>query len=117
MTSTSVSVVIVSRGRPAALIRCLTGVSQLTYPVFEVIVVADPAGIDAASISTHADHLKLVPFDEANISKARNAGIAASAGEIVAFIDDDAVPEPTSPVMLIVGLMGIAIRRRYADQT
>lgn len=95
MTETPVSVVIVSRGRPAALARCLTGVSQLVYPNYEVIVVADPEGIGAAEQSSFANHLKLIKFDEANISKARNVGIAAAAGEIVAFIDDDAVPEPT----------------------
>lgn len=95
MTATSVSVVIVSRDRPAALARCLSGVAQLTYPTYEVIVVADVDGIDAAKATDFADHLKLVPFDEANISKARNVGIAAATGEIVAFIDDDAVPEPT----------------------
>ena len=43
-----VSVVIVSRDRPEALRRCLTGVGQLQYAPFEVIVVADPAGIAVA---------------------------------------------------------------------
>jgi hypothetical protein len=42
-----------------------------------------------------SDRIRTVRCDEANISVARNAGIAAAAGEIVAFIDDDAVPEPT----------------------
>ena len=36
-----------------------------------------------------------IAFDEANISVARNLGIMAAASEIVGFIDDDAVPEPT----------------------
>lgn len=95
MSDIPVSVVIVSRGRPAALTRCLTGVSQLIYPHFEVIVVADPDGIGAANALGFANDLKLVACDEANISVARNAGVAAAAGEVVAFIDDDAVPEPT----------------------
>ncbi|ETA53709.1 glycosyltransferase family 2 protein [Ponticoccus alexandrii] len=90
----SVSVVIVSRDRPAALKRCLTGIAQLDYPGFEVIVVACPAGIAVARARPDAEHLKLVPFDAPNISAARNAGLGAAAGEVVAFIDDDAVPEP-----------------------
>lgn len=95
MTSAPVSVVVVSRGRPEALLRCLTGVSQLYYPNFEICVVADPDGINAVQDSTWAQDIKLVSFDDANISAARNLGIAQSAGDIVAFLDDDAVPEPT----------------------
>ena len=94
MTNLPVSVVVVSRGRADALERCLIGISQLQYTPFEVVVVADPAGIKAAQSFTFSDALKLVPFDQANISEARNLGIAQAAGEIVAFIDDDAVPEP-----------------------
>lgn len=90
----SVSVVIVSRERPAALKRCLTGVAQLDYQRFEVIVVSCPLGIEVARNRADADHLKLVAFDEPNISAARNAGLRVAAGEVVAFIDDDAVPEP-----------------------
>ncbi|SMY07106.1 glycosyltransferase family 2 protein [Flavimaricola marinus] len=93
MTDLSVSVVVVSRGRPAALRRCLTGLGQLYYPRFEVIVVADPQGLSA--ITDWSGQIKTVGFDEANISAARNLGIAQAAGDIVAFIDDDAVPEPT----------------------
>ncbi|EPX82342.1 glycosyltransferase family 2 protein [Salipiger mucosus] len=90
-----VSVVIVSRGRPAALDLCLTGVAQLDHPAFEVVVVACPEGAARVRSRPDAAHLKLVAFDEANISEARNRGIARAAGGIVAFLDDDAVPEPT----------------------
>ena len=89
-----VSVVIVSRGRPDALVRCLMGVSQLQYGPFEVVVVADPHGVAAAEALAFADNLKIVPFDQPNISLARNLGVTQAAGDIVAFLDDDAVPEP-----------------------
>lgn len=89
---TPVSVVIVSHGRPELLRLCLTAVAQLEYTNFEIVVVADAAGIDA--VRAHP-LVKLVPFDTPNIAAARNAGIAVAAGDVIAFIDDDAVPEPT----------------------
>ncbi|MBN9885887.1 glycosyltransferase family 2 protein [Salipiger abyssi] len=95
MAALPVSVVIVSRDRPDALDLCLRGVAQLDYPAFEVIVVACPRGVVAATAHPEEARLKIIAFDEANISAARNLGIAHAAGEIVAFIDDDAVPEPT----------------------
>jgi O-antigen biosynthesis protein len=95
VTATPASVVIVSRGRPEALTLCLTGVGQMRHPLFEVVVVADPAGLAALEGAGWTGMIKVVPFDEANISMARNLGIGAAAGEILAFLDDDAVPEPT----------------------
>ena len=95
MTQTPASVIVVSRGRPQALLRCLTGLSQQVYTPFEVVVVADPGGIRAVGESGFRDRVKLVGFDQANISAARNLGLAEAAGDIVAFVDDDAVPEPT----------------------
>ncbi len=94
MTDLPVSIVIVSRGRPDALKRCLLGISQLQYFNFEVVVVADPRGIEAAQSMAFSDDLKLLPFDKANIAVARNMGLTQAAGEVIAFIDDDAVPEP-----------------------
>ncbi len=96
MTQTpKVSVVIVSHGRPALLRRALIGVSQLFYRPFEVVVIADQAGLDAISDLPFSDRVKTGHQAVANISTARNQGADLAAGAIVAFLDDDAVPEPT----------------------
>jgi O-antigen biosynthesis protein len=87
----SVSVIVVSRRRPQHLVRCLKALSQQDLPGFEVVVVADPAG----TVAIRDQPVKSVVFDQMNISAARNLGLSAAAGGIVAFIDDDAVAEPT----------------------
>lgn len=89
-----VSIVVASRGRPTELDRCLTAIRQLFYRPYEVVVVADAAGRDAISAHLERPYIRAIANDADGISAARNAGIAAASGEIVAFIDDDAVPEP-----------------------
>ncbi|MDZ4391767.1 glycosyltransferase family 2 protein [Cypionkella sp.] len=93
MTTPPVSVIVVSRHRAAALMRCIVALTQQDHPNFELIVVADPEAIGQAE--TLPLPLKCVRFDQANISAARNAGLAMAAAPVVAFIDDDAVAEPT----------------------
>ena len=95
MTQIAVSVIVVSRHRPQALLRCLKGLQQLYYYPFEVIVVADPDGIEALCSSGVLATVKHALFDQPNISVARNIGIGLAAGEVIAFLDDDAVAEPT----------------------
>ena len=85
---------VVSRGRPKELSLCLTALGQLQYHPFEVIVVADEAGRRAAGGHPLAFRIKVLACDDPNISLARNIGITAAAGEVVAFIDDDAIAEP-----------------------
>ncbi len=90
-----VSVVVVSRGRPAELDRCITALCQLYYRPYEVIVVADDAG--QAAIERHAGRpfVRIVPNEADGVAAARNVGLGASSGQIIAFVDDDAIPEPT----------------------
>lgn len=95
MHTAPVSVIVVSRARPAELTRCLAGVAQQDHVNFEVVVVTDPAGTAALRRHGWTARIKTVAFDGDNISEARNRGIAAAAGDVCAFIDDDAVPEPT----------------------
>ena len=85
----AVSVIVVSRGRPAALAACLDALARQDHPSFETIVVADPAGLAVAPPGVRS-----VPFNEPNISAARNAGLDLALGAAVAFLDDDALAPP-----------------------
>jgi O-antigen biosynthesis protein len=87
------SVVIVSRHRTDALLRAVMGVRQSDHAALELVVVADPAG--CAAVTALGLPIKVVVFDQANISAARNAGVAVAGGQVIAFLDDDAVPEST----------------------
>lgn len=73
----------------------MLGLSQQIQAGAEVVVVADAEGQTVARSLPVKGALKLLPQRAPNISAARNAGIRAASGEIIAFIDDDAVPEPT----------------------
>lgn len=87
------SLVIVSRDRADVLDRCLGAVGQMDHPEFEVIVVADPA--TAERVRAGGLPVKLAVCEVPNIAVARNIGIGLAAAPVVAFLDDDAVPEPT----------------------
>ena len=86
------SIIIVSRHRAAALARAITALRQQSAQNIEVIIVADPAA--CAQFAGQGD-LKVIPFDQPNISAARNLGLGQAAGDVALFIDDDAVAEPT----------------------
>ncbi len=88
MKSAPVSLIIVSQKRPEHLLRLLQSLRHQTHGDFEVIVVADTAP------SSFVNDVKYIPFTTPNISAARNAGVAIASGGIIAFCDDDAIPDP-----------------------
>jgi len=94
VSALAVSVIVVSRGRPKHLQHCLKAILQIRYHPFEIIVVADRTGLDAVVSAGLDGQVKSALCDVANISVARNIGLRLAAGTVVAFLDDDCVPEP-----------------------
>jgi glycosyltransferase involved in cell wall biosynthesis len=108
---TPVSLIIVSRDRPDDLKRVLASLRFQTYDNFEVIVVSN--------FNPNDHRVKYVSFDQPNISAARNIGVDHAAGDIIAFCDDDAIPEPEWLSRLVpafddnqVGIAGGFVRGR-----
>jgi GT2 family glycosyltransferase len=88
-----VSVVVCVRDGAATLDDCLAGVARLEYPDFEVLVVDDGSVDDSAAIAAR-HRCRVIRTPNQGLSAARNLGIAAARGEIVAFVDADARPDP-----------------------
>ncbi len=86
-----VSVVIACPGDSWMLQECLKAMESQTYRNFEVIVLPD-AEIDLSPSA--AFNLVVMPTGKVRPAEKRNLGIEAAKGDIVAFIDDDAYPEP-----------------------
>ena len=89
------SVVVCTRHRPAELERCLVGLRQLDYPRYEVIVVDNTPGDEHVSRLAEAAGARLIVEATVGLSRARNIGARTAHGELVAFIDDDAVAHPS----------------------
>ena len=91
----SVSLVINTYNRAKSLRVTLESMNWLRHPRFEVIVVNGPStDATAGVIKQFQDRIRTAECPQANLSVSRNIGLAMASGEIVAFIDDDAVPEP-----------------------
>ena len=89
----SCSVVICTRDRAELLEECLDAVLELDYPDFEVVVVDNAPSDDATQTVASRRTVRYTREDRPGLDWARNRGFAASRGEIVAFVDDDARPD------------------------
>jgi glycosyltransferase involved in cell wall biosynthesis len=88
-----VSVVVCSYNGGRTIRDCLEGLLELEYPDFEVLVV-DDGSTDATSAVASEYGCRVISTPNRGLSSARNTGLEAATGEIVAYIDDDARPDP-----------------------
>lgn len=88
-----VSVIVCCYNAATTLDECLRSLSQLAYPNVEVIVVDDGSKDDTHLIAEKHE-MRCIRVPNSGLSKARNLGIEAASGEIVAFIDSDAYADP-----------------------
>ncbi|MEO0360441.1 MAG: glycosyltransferase, partial [Pseudomonadota bacterium] len=90
-----VSVVALTRDRPKAFRNLLEALRLQRMRSFEVIAVgAHERAEDHGAPPELAARIAYAPCAEENVSLSRNIGLALAKAPIVAFIDDDAAPEP-----------------------
>jgi mycofactocin system glycosyltransferase len=92
----SVSIIIPVFNRPAEIEACLASLQVLDYPAekIEVIVVDDASWDHTAAVVRRFDVRLIVQPHNQGQSAARNAGVAAADGEIIAFLDSDCTAQP-----------------------
>lgn len=89
-----ISVVVCSFNGARTINETLRGISKLRYPDYEAIVIDDGSTDNTAAIAAQYPDMKLISTPNNGLSHARNLGWQAAKGEIVAYIDDDAYPDP-----------------------
>ena len=84
-----ISVVIACYNGAATLQACLDSLTALNYPNYEVLLVDDGSTDATPQIASRFPIVRRIRQEHLGLSVARNTGIAASSGEIIAFMDAD----------------------------
>jgi glycosyltransferase involved in cell wall biosynthesis len=95
-----VSVIVSTHNRPEFVRRCLNSLLHLHYPLYEIVVVDNaPKGNATAELIKHFYINKSIPVryvreEHPGMARARNRGIDAAKGNVLAYIDDDVLVDP-----------------------
>lgn len=101
MQPKNISVIVATQNRPDLLKQCIDGLTRQTYQDFELIVVNSDGNNINKDLPLFKDLLQKISTESLTIfnsnikliaSKAWNMGAKLSKGDILAFIDDDAIP-------------------------
>ena len=88
-----ISVIVCTYNGSSTIRDTLEGVLKLDYPNFEVLVVNDGSTDHTEEIIKEYP-VRLITNSQGGLSTARNTGMYNAKGEILAYIDDDAYPDP-----------------------
>jgi O-antigen biosynthesis protein len=87
-----ISVVVCSYNGSRTIRECLEGVTRIEYPKFEVIVIND-GSTDATARIAGEYCCRTITTRNAGLGSARNSALQVANGEIIAFLDDDTIPD------------------------
>lgn len=92
----TVTVAVCTRDRAGELARCLAALERIDYPALELLVVDNAPRDDAAQRLVAERHrgVRYVREARPGLDHARNRAAREARGEIIAYTDDDAVPDP-----------------------
>ena len=99
----SITVVVCAYNEERTIEECLESLQACTYPDLEVIV-CDDGSTDRTLEMSRGYGFRVLALPHGGLSTARNAGLAAATGEIVAYLDADAVCHPEWPYHLALSL-------------
>jgi cellulose synthase/poly-beta-1,6-N-acetylglucosamine synthase-like glycosyltransferase len=89
-----VSVIVCAYNAERTMDSCLASLKELNYPNYEVIVVNDGSSDRTLQITQRYDYVRLINQENKGLSVARNVGMTAATGEIVAYTDSDCMADP-----------------------
>ncbi|MGE0440508.1 MAG: glycosyltransferase [Gemmatimonadales bacterium] len=94
-TPPTATVAVCTRDRPDDLVRCLAALEAMPDDGQQILIVDNAPATDAtrALVARHP-RLSYVREDRPGLDVARNRALAEATGEVVAFTDDDAAPDP-----------------------
>ncbi|MEJ7590787.1 MAG: glycosyltransferase [Planctomycetaceae bacterium] len=84
-----VSVVVCTYNGGRTLEQCVRSLEDLDYPDFEIIVVDDGSTDNTAEILQQFSEIRIIRQPNRGLSAARNVGLDAASGSIVAYTDSD----------------------------
>ncbi len=99
----TISVIVAARDAAQTLEACLISLRQLDYVGHEIVVADDGSGDDTADIA-RANGATVLELEPSGPSAARNAAVARSTSQIVAFTDADCTVPPHWLRALVTGL-------------
>jgi len=91
----TVSVVVCAYNAAATIDGCLTALEALDYPLVSVTVVDDGSIDDTAARVRRYPGIRLIQTANNGLSAARNIGMQAVDGELIAYVDADVRVEPS----------------------
>ena len=112
----TVSVIVPTKDRARVLPTAIDSVLAQTYRHLELLIVDDGSTDDTAEVVAgyDAERIRYLPQANAGVSVARNRGLAAATGELIAYLDSDNAWVPEFLEVMVAFLDAEGLRAAYA---